>query len=84
MILRISVLAAGLTRRLSSKSAKNLSLLQNYFSASLKYHSYPVLYLKIKFKPGFLNFHVGKAKTGNLWTHFGYTSPIAWVFDLSL
>jgi hypothetical protein len=50
----------------------------------LKYHSYPVLYLKIKFKPGFLNFHVGKAKTGNLWTHFGYTSPIAWVFDLSL
>jgi hypothetical protein len=61
-----------------------MSLLQNYFSASLKYHSYPVLYLKIKFKPGFLNFHVGKAKTGNLWTHFGYTSPIAWVFDLSL
>ncbi|HRZ07448.1 MAG TPA: hypothetical protein P5102_15115 [Candidatus Competibacteraceae bacterium] len=45
--------------------------------ASLKYNFHPVLYLKNKLKSDFFNFHAGKAKVGNLWTHFGHTSPIA-------
>lgn len=72
----ISQFLKKLEEKLKKEYPSNKSLLQNYFSAYLKHNFHLVLYLKNKLKIGFFNFHAGKTKVENLWTHFGHTSPI--------